>query len=84
MDYSDNELLDKLDEIEKKKEEIEKFKKYVEVWKKFIEFDENINLLLPDEILISSRYDFREPKIYHTHHVNIPESIFLCMMIWFG
>ena len=34
MDYSDNKLLDKLDEIEKEKEEIENYKKYVVVWKK--------------------------------------------------
>ena len=55
MDYSDNKLLDKLDEIEKEKEEIENFKKYVEVWKKFIKIDENINLLLPDELIILSK-----------------------------
>ena len=62
MDYSDNKLLDKLDEIENEKEEIENFKKYVEVWKKFIKIDENINLLLPDELLILSKYDFKEPN----------------------
>ncbi len=31
MDYSDDKLLDKLDEKEKEKEEIEDYKKYVEV-----------------------------------------------------
>ena len=62
IDYSDNKLLDKLDEIEKEKEEIESFKKYVEVWKKFIKIDENVNLLLPDELLILSKYDFKEPE----------------------
>jgi hypothetical protein len=49
------------DEIEEKKE-IENFKKYVEVWKKFVKIDENINLLLPDELLILSKYDFKEPN----------------------
>ena len=62
MDYSDDKLLDKLDEIEKEKEEIENYKKYVEVWKKFIKIDENVNLLLPDELLVLSKYDFKEPK----------------------
>ena len=31
MDYSDNKLLDKLDNIEKEKEDIENYKKYIEV-----------------------------------------------------
>ncbi len=52
MDYSDNKKLDKLDETEKEKEEIENYKIYVEVWKKYIKIDKNINLLLPDELLI--------------------------------
>ena len=30
--------------------------------KKFIKIDENINLLLPDELLILSKYDFKEPS----------------------
>ncbi len=62
MDYSDDKLLDKLDEIEKEKEEIDDYKKYVEVWKKFIKIDENINLLLPDELIILSKYDLKDPK----------------------
>ena len=36
MDYSDNKLLDKLDEIENEKEEIENFKKYIEVGKSLL------------------------------------------------
>ncbi len=52
MDYSDNKLLDKLDEIEKGKENIKDYNKYIEVWKKYLKIDENINLLLPDELLI--------------------------------
>jgi hypothetical protein len=62
LDYSDDKLLNKLDEIEKEKEEIEDYKKYVQVWKKFIKIDENINLLLPDELLILSKYDFKDPQ----------------------
>ena len=42
--------------------EIEDYKKYVQVWKKFIKIDENINLLLPDELLILSKYDFKDPQ----------------------
>jgi hypothetical protein len=62
MDYSDEKLLSKLDEIEKEKEEIEDYKKYVQVWNKFLKIEENVNLLLPDELLILSKYDFKEPK----------------------
>ena len=61
LNYSDDKLLNKLDEIEKEKEEIEDYKKYVQVWKKFIKIDENINLLLPDELIILSKYDFKDP-----------------------
>jgi hypothetical protein len=62
MDYSDNKLLDKLDEIEKEKEDIKDYNKYIEVWKKYLKIDENINLLLPDELLILSKFDFKEPN----------------------
>jgi hypothetical protein len=62
LDYSDNKLLDKLDEIEKEKEDIKDYNKYIEVWKKYLKIDENINLLLPDELLILSKFDFRDPK----------------------
>ena len=62
LEYSDDKLLDKLNEIEKEKEDIKDYNKYIEVWKKYIKIDENINLLLPDELLILSKFDFREPK----------------------
>ena len=62
LDYSDNKLLDKLDEIEKEKDDIKDYNKYIEVWKKYLKIDENINLLLPDELLILSKFDFRDPK----------------------
>ena len=29
---------------------------------KFIKIDENINLLLPDELIILSKYDFKDPQ----------------------
>ncbi len=58
MEYSDDKLLNKLDEIEKEKEDIKDYNKYIEVWKKYIKIDENINLLLPDELFILSKFDF--------------------------
>ena len=77
MDYSDNKLLDKLDEIEKEKEDIENYKKYIEVWKKYLKIDENVNLLLPDELLILSKYDFRDPKDIPHPPYKYPRIIFL-------
>ncbi len=62
MDYSDDKLIDELNEIEIEKENIKDYDKYIEVWKKYLKIDENINLLLPDEILILSKFDFRDPK----------------------
>ena len=62
LDYSDDKLLDKLEEIEKEKDDINDYNKYIIVWKKYLKIDENINLLLPDELLILSKFDFRDPK----------------------
>jgi hypothetical protein len=36
--------------------------KNIELWNKYLKIDENINLLLPDELLILSKYDFRDPR----------------------
>ena len=36
MEYSDDKLLNKLDEIEKEKEDIKDYNKYIEVWKKYL------------------------------------------------
>jgi hypothetical protein len=74
---SGDRLLDKLDETEKEKGEIENYKKYVEVWKKFIKIDENIILLLPDELLILSKYDFKEPNDVPHPPFKYPRVIFL-------
>ena len=77
MEYSDNKLLDKLDEIEKEKEDIKDYNKYIEVWKKYIKIDENVNLLLPDELLILSKYDFRDPKDIPHPPYKYPRILFL-------
>ena len=78
MEYSDDKLLDKLDEIEKEKEDIKNYNKYIEVWKKYLKIDENINLLLPDELLILSKFDFREPKDIPHPPYKYPRVNFLC------
>ena len=78
MEYSDDKLLNKLEEIEKEKEDIKDYNKYIEVWKKYLKIDENINLLLPDELLILSKFDFREPKDIPHPPYKYPRVNFLC------
>ena len=62
LEYSDSKLLNKLDEIEQEKEDIEDYNEYIIVWKKYLKIDENLNLLLPHELLILSKHDFKDPK----------------------
>ena len=62
LDYSDNKLLEKLDDIENEKKEIEDFNEYIRVWRKFMRIHENVNLLTPEELVILNKYDFVEPE----------------------
>ena len=45
-----------------KKVEIQEYKEYLTVWKKYMKIDEDMSLLSHDELLILSKYDFRDPK----------------------
>ena len=62
LEYSDSKLLNKLDEIEQEKQDISDYNEYIIVWKKYLKIDENVNLLLPHELLILSKHDFKDPK----------------------
>ena len=55
--YTDNKLIDKLNEIEKDKEDIEDYNKYVKAYKIF-EKNENINLIDPEYLILLHQYDF--------------------------
>ena len=77
LNYSDDKLLEKLDEIEKEKKDIEDYNLYLIVWKKFLKIDENINLLTPDELLILSKYDFRSPEEIDKPKYKYPRINFL-------
>jgi len=59
---SDAKLLDKLDEIEQEKQDIEDYNEYLHVWKKYLRIEENVNLLLPHELIILSKFNFKDPK----------------------
>ena len=62
LNYSDDILLDKLQDIEQLKEYIEDYNEYIKVWKKYMAIDEDMSLLLPDELLILSKFDFKDPE----------------------
>ena len=62
LEYSDFKLIGKLDEIEKEKQDIADYNNYIVVWKKFVKIEENNNLLLPDELIVLSKYDFKDPN----------------------
>ena len=62
LDYSDDKLLDKLQEIEDEKKFIEDYKEYLIVWKKYMKIDEDMSLLHHDELLILSKFDFTDPE----------------------
>ena len=62
LDYSDDKLLDKLQEIEQEKEDIKTYKEYLTAWKKYMKIDEDMSLLSHEELLILSKYDFRDPQ----------------------
>ena len=63
--YTDNKLIEKLNEIEKDKEDIEDYNKYVKAYKIF-EKNENLNLIDPEYLILLYEYDFE-------HYNNIPQ-----------
>ena len=62
LDYSDDKVLGKLDDIEKEKSDIEEWKLYLKARKRYEEIDKNINLLLPHELVKLNKYDFTHQK----------------------
>ena len=56
LNYSDDILLDKLQDIEQLKQYIEDYNEYIKVWKKYMAIDEDMSLLLPDQLLILSNF----------------------------
>ena len=79
LQYSDDKLNEKLQSIEDDKQEIEDYNNYLKVWKKFLKIGENINLLLPDELLILSKYDFTEPEHIKKPKYKYPPVVFLIL-----
>jgi hypothetical protein len=77
LDYSDDKLLGKLQEIEQEKQFIEEYKEYVLVWKKYMRIDEDMSLLTHDELLILSKFDFADPEYMRKPEFKNPRINFL-------
>jgi hypothetical protein len=79
LQYSDDILLDKIDSIEKDKQDIEDYNKYIKAWKKYMAIDEDMSLLLPDELLILSKFDFTDPEYLKKPRYKLPPVVFLIL-----
>ena len=60
LNYSDDKLLEKMDEIEFEYNQIEEYSKYVKAYKKFDKY-EDTNRMNDDELLLLHKYDFMHP-----------------------
>lgn len=60
LDYSDDKLLDKLDDIEKEKEDIQKYSEYCTAYKRF-EKEHEISRLSPDDLILLYQHNFTHP-----------------------
>lgn len=62
LSYTEEALLDKINEVQNIKEEIEERAEYLKTWKRFLKVGEDrIDLLTPDELLMLHKYDFINP-----------------------
>jgi hypothetical protein len=77
LDYSDDKLLDKIQEIEEEKQKIEEYQQYLKVWKKYMQIDENMGLLTDDELILLSRYNFTDPEYINKPLYKYPRVNFL-------
>lgn len=71
LNYSDDKLLDKMDEVEFEYNQIEEYSKYIKAFKKFEKY-EDTNRLKEDELLLLHKFDFmhyddlpNKPKYKH-------------------
>jgi hypothetical protein len=78
LNYSDDLLLDKIEEISIEKQEIEEYNKYIKAWKKFEKL-EDIEKLEDDEILLLSKRGFDDPETLQKPRFKFPPIIFLIL-----
>lgn len=77
LDYSDDKLLDKINDIEEEKQYIEEYNEYLNVWKKFMAIDEDMSRLTNEELIILSKFDFTDPENIKKPRYKLPPIIFM-------
>ncbi len=78
LNYSDDKLLDKIEEISEEKKQIEEFNLYCKLFKKFMK-TEDIGNLEDDEVLLLNKYGFTEPEYLPQPKYKYPPIIFLIL-----
>jgi hypothetical protein len=78
LNYSDDALLDKIEEISIEKQEIEEYNKYIKAWKKFEKL-EDIEKLDDEEVLLLSKRGFNDPEMLPKPRYKFPPIIFLIL-----
>ena len=76
LNYSDDILLDKIEEISIEKQEIEEYNKYVKAYKRFEKL-EDIDKLEDDDVLLLSKWGFNDPEMLPKPRYKFPPIIFL-------
>ena len=78
LNYSDDILLDKIEEISIEKQEIEEYNKYIKAWEKFEKL-EDIDKLDDEDVLLLSRRGFTDPEELQKPRYKYPPVIFLIL-----
>ena len=78
LNYSDDLLLDKIEEIANDKQEIEEYNNYVKAYTKFIK-TEDTSKLDDEELLLLNKYGFNEPEVLKQPKYKYPPVIFLIL-----
>lgn len=77
LDYSDDRLTEKINDIEEEKQYIEEYNEYLNVWKKYMAIDEDMSRLTNEELIILSKFDFSDPENIKKPRYKLPPIIFM-------
>jgi predicted house-cleaning noncanonical NTP pyrophosphatase (MazG superfamily) len=78
LQYSDDQLNDKIMEIQQDKEDIEDYKAYLKAWKRFMQVQE-VERLSNEDIMTLSKFHFMDPKAIPKPKYKYPPVIFMIL-----
>ena len=78
LQYSDDQLNDKIMEIQQDKEDIEDYKAYLKAWKRFMQVQE-VERLSNEDIMTLSKFHFMDPKAISKPKYKYPPIIFMIL-----